>query len=613
MNIDQLRNKFLSFFEARGHAIIPSASLVPENDPSSLFTTAGMQPLVPYLLGQKHPKGVRLVNSQKCVRTGDIEDVGDNRHLTFFEMLGNWSLGDYFKKESIEWSMEFLTSTKEGLGLDPNRLYVTVFKGEQGIPRDEEAIEIWKEVFQSHGIITDVSDDEMIYGNKRIIPLGVEDNFWIAGNTGPCGGDTEIFYDTRPEEGAFVGTFTENVNSFRLIEIWNNVFMEFNKTQDGTYIPLERKNVDTGMGLERTVAVINSQSNVFQGEVFQNIFHEIVRHIHGGISRDQSSHYNDEEELSLRIISDHLRTSVFMIADGVFPSNSEQGYVLRRLLRRSIRHANKIGVTPFTLAEIALNSIVNQYKVVYPELNQYSQLIHDEIYKEEEKFRNTLERGLKEFSKIKGDVSGSQAFNLYQSYGFPLEVIQELAREKHYNVDVEVFHSLLQDHQEKSRVGAEKKFKGGLADTDEMSIRYHTATHLLNAALRKIIGGHVFQKGSNITSERLRFDFSHHQKITDEEKKSIEALVNSWIQLDMLVTCEVMKKEDAEKRGAIGVFGDTYGDEVSVYSIVNENDVISMEFCGGPHVAHTGILGTFSIIKEESVSSGVRRIKAVLS
>ena len=623
MTSDEIRKRFLEFFKKRGHTIIPSASLVPENDPSVLFNTAGMQPLVPFLLGAKHPAGTRIADVQKCVRTGDIDDIGDNRHLTFFEMLGNWSLGDYFKKEAIDWSFDFLTSKEEGLGLDPNRFYVTIFKGEEGIPRDAESIKIWQEVFAKHGITAEVAGadsaeiatqtSEKIAGNVRIIPLGVKDNFWIAGATGPCGGDTEIFYDThtehgKPVEGKLEGNFSELVDSFRLIEVWNNVFMEFNKTADGKYEKLTKQNVDTGMGLERTTVVVNGKNNVFDTDIFVNILEKI----RASATKKTDA---DTDTKAERVIADHVRTSVFMIADGVLPSNTDRGYVLRRLIRRAVRYSDVLGLSDAVLVQLA-DVVIDKFGAAYPNLIENRDLIKETLHKEEEKFRKTLKDGLKQFENISRKIenktlSGLEAFNLYQSYGFPVEVTLELAKEKGISVDLESFNQELKKHQDLSRVGAEKKFKGGLGDTSEKTIQYHTATHLLNAALRQVLGTHVMQKGSNITPERLRFDFAHDEKMTDEQKKKVEDLVNSWIGAKLPVECKELPKTEAEKI-ALHNFNEKYGDVVKVYSIGTPNNYISREFCGGPHITNTSELSHFKITKEEAVSAGVRRIKAIL-
>ncbi len=611
MTSEEIRSKFLEFFKKRGHAIIPSASLIPENDPSVLFNTAGMQPLVPYLLGAKHPAGVRIVDVQKCVRTGDIDDIGDNRHLTFFEMLGNWSLGDYFKKEAIDWSFDFLTSKEEGLGLDPNKFYVTIFKGENGIPRDEESIKIWQEVFAKHNIVAEVAGtDEKVTGNVRIIPLGVNDNFWIAGNTGPCGGDTEIFYDTKAdtETGKPEGNFTELVDSFRLFEVWNNVFMEFNKTVDGKYEKLAKQNVDTGMGLERIAVVVNNKDNVFDTDIFA----EILAKIHTNVTKKTNDVSDRKAE---RVIADHVRAAVFMIADGVYPSNTDRGYVLRRLIRRAVRYSDILGLSDTLLVELA-DVVINKFGKTYSNLIDNRDEIKNALSGEAEKFRRTLKDGLKHFEKIIKDqpktISGTDAFNLFQSYGFPIEITLELAKEKNILVETKSFDEELKKHQDLSRVGAEKKFKGGLGDTSEKTIQYHTATHLLNAALRQVLGEHVMQKGSNITPDRLRFDFSHGEKMTDEQKQRVEDLINGWIKAKLPVEYKEFPKDEAEKI-ALHSFNEKYADIVKVCSIGAEDNFISREFCGGPHVKNTSELsGHFKIQKEEAVSAGVRRIKAIL-
>jgi len=609
MTANELRQKFLDFFKSKEHTIIPSASLVPENDPSVLFTTAGMHPLVPYLLGEKHPAGKRLVDAQKCVRTGDIDEVGDNRHLTFFEMLGNWSLGDYFKEDAIKLSWEFMTEPK-WLGLDPQRIYVTVFKGEDGIPRDEDAIGIWKNIFTNAGISSEIAGDgEVIKENIRIIPLGKNDNFWIAKEIGPCGGDTEMFYDTRPDEGAFNGKFSDYVDNFRLIEIWNDVFMEFNKTADGKYEKLSQQNVDTGMGLERTLAVLNGKADVFETELFQPIFDKI---------KELSSKSYEPEAKSYRIIADHLKTATFMLADGVIPSNVKQGYVLRRLVRRAVRYGKQLGIENNFTKEIA-KIVIRMYSNTYTELRENENKIFEELEKEENKFRKTLEQGLKEFenqkSKIKMQndnaklkIPGKVAFDLYQTYGFPLELIEELGREEGFSIDIGEYDKLFKEHQEKSRTASAGQFKGGLADTSDATKKLHTAAHLMLAALRKVLGDHVLQKGSNITTERLRFDFSHPEKLTPEEIKKVEDLVNKQIQKNLPVVCEENTLEEAKQEGAMGVFESKYGEKVKIYTINN----FSKEICGGPHVDNTSELGKFKITKEESSSAGVRRIKAIL-
>ena len=626
MTSNELRNKFLEFFKSKGHAIIPSASLVPENDPTVLFTTAGMQPLVPYLLGAKHPGGTRVANSQKCIRTTDIQDVGDNRHLTFFEMLGNWSFGDYFKKEAIEWSFEFLTDKEHGLGLNPTRIYITVFKGEEGIPRDDEAIAVWQKVFKEKaGIKADVArDDEIIKGDVRIIPLGVSDNFWIAGSTGPCGPDTEIFYDTRPQEVKINGKFSDFVHSFRLIEIWNNVFMEFSKTSDKKYEKLKSQNVDTGMGLERTLMALNGKETVFETELFQPIFKIIEENIDFDI-----------EEKELRRAADHLKAAVFIISDGILPSNKDRGYILRVLIRlASVSLSKKItSKEEIETAETAVISNIGKTKSVinkiipaifemygnqYPELRQKGQEISRVISEEYDGYIKTLREGKKIlkkeiFNKFKpGErIPGTVLFKLQGTFGLTYAGIKDMLIATGYIADEISENELreeLKKHQELSRAGSEQKFKGGLADHSEIAARYHTATHLLHQALRDILGPHVFQKGSNITVERMRFDFSHPQKMTPEEIKKVEEIVNQKISETLHVRREVMAIEDAKKSGAIGLFEGKYGENVSVYSIGE----FSKEICGGPHVKQTGEIGKFKIIKEEAVSAGIRRIKAVI-
>jgi len=619
MTAQQLRQKYLDFFKSKGHTIIPSASLVPhETDASTLFTTAGMHPLVPYLLGAEHPGGKRVVNVQKCVRTGDIEDVGDNRHLTFFEMMGNWSFGDYFKEEAIKWSFEFLTSP-EWLGLDPKRLYVTTFKGENGIPRDEKAIEVWKETFAQAGMDVSVAgEDEMINNNVRIIPLGTDDNFWIAGATGPCGGDTEMFYDTRPEEGKLEGKFSDLVGNYRLIEIWNDVFMEFNKTADGQYIKLEKPNVDTGMGVERTLMVLSGENTVFETELFQPIFQKLET-----LSK---SKYMDNEETkkAFRIIADHIKTATLMISDGVIPSNTAQGYVLRRIIRRAIRYGKVIGLETDFSQKIA-QVVIDMYGHFYQELPTNKNVIFEELKKEEDKFIKTLEQGLKKFNEIIKNrdnileeyidgkfftryLKGELVFDLYQSYGFPFEITKELAAEHNTDVDEAGFNKELEKHQELSRTASAGMFKGGLADTEGITIKYHTATHLLLAALREILGPETFQKGSNITAERLRFDFNYDQKLTPEQIKQVEDLINQKIGEKIPVELSELPKEEALKIAKVSFDPSKYGDIVKVYKIGD----FSIELCGGPHVNNTEELGRFKIQKEEASSAGVRRIKAVL-
>lgn len=586
-----LREKYLGFFAERGHAVIQSASLIPENDPSVLFTTAGMHPLIPYLMGQSHPKGHRLTDVQKCVRTGDIEEVGDDSHLTFFEMLGNWSLGDYFNHQSIKWSYEFLTS-KKYLGLDPDRISVTVFAGDDDAPRDEDSAKVWEEC----GI-----------PKERIYYLPKKHNWWIAGTTGPCGPDTEIFWDTG--KPACSDHCDPSCDCGKYLEIWNNVFMQFNRQADGTYLPLTQKNVDTGMGLERTVCVLNGFKSVYDIDLFQGAFAKIEE-------LSGKKYDSDPKTMrAMRIIADHVRTSTFLLGDpvGVVPSNVDQGYVLRRLIRRAVRMGNSLGMPKGSIAEIA-KVYIDVYKDVYPELTQNHDKIIDELNKEEDKFSKTLVAGEKEFTKvishIQGNVvPGSTAFKLYDTFGFPIEMTEELAAENGYTVDVEGFKQKFAEHQAKSHAGSEQRFKGGMAEGGGIETTYlHTATHLLQAALRKVLGDEVKQKGSNITPERLRFDFSFSRPMTAEEIAETQRLVNDAIQRDLPITCEEMPVEEARKTGAIGLFGDKYGEVVKVYTMGD----FSKEICGGPHAEHTGQLGHFVIQKEQSSSSGVRRIKAIL-
>lgn len=596
----EIRQRFLKFFEKRGHSIIPSASLVPENDPSVLFNTAGMQPLVPYLLGEKHPLGVRLANCQKCVRTVDIDDIGDNTHATFFEMLGNWSLGDYFKDDAISWSYQFLTSKEEGLGLDPKRLYITVFEGDENAPRDNEALEIWKKV----GV-----------PENRIYFLPAKNNWWSAGDNGPCGPDSEMFYDVTPEG---LGDLTHEQflkadERREVVEIWNDVFMQYEK-KDGKIVgKLAKKNIDTGSGLERVAMVVQGVSNIYDTDLLNDLMLEI-----GDLAMI-------DDLRSKRIVADHLRTATFMIADGVLPSNSDRGYILRRILRRAVRYCDKLGVQEGVLGQLS-HTVINNYEAIYSNLKENEDLIKTEIAKEENKFRKTLIVGLKEFSKLSVEalktnntINGKDAFVLFSSFGFPIDMTVELAKEKGLSVDMKTFDEEMKKHQDLSRVGSEQKFKGGLAGNSDVEIRYHTATHLLNASLRKVLGDHIMQKGSNINTERMRFDFSHPNKMTDEEKKKVEDLVNQKIEEGLPVTFKELPKEEALKLGAMHAFGEKYGDIVKVYIVGDENKpkddpkgVFSMEFCGGPHVENTKTIGKFKILKEEAVSQGVRRIKAVV-
>ena len=588
MKAIEIRNKYLDFFKRHGHAVIPSAPLIPENDPSVLFTTAGMQPLVPYLLGEKHPEGTRLTDFQKCLRTNDIDEVGDNRHLTYFEMLGNWSLGDYFKEESIAMSFEFLT--KE-LGIPVEKLSVTCFAGDEDCQRDEVTASCWRKA----GIPED-----------RIYYFGKDDNWWIAGEEGPCGPDTEMFYDTGKPK------CSENCNPScgcgKYVEIWNNVFMEFFKTKDGKYTKLKQHNVDTGLGLERMTMLLQGKETPFDTELFKPVMDKL----------QELAGENDSIE-SRRIVAEHLRASMMIIQDGGLPSNVDRGYILRRLIRRMVRHLRKLQINLNELGEL-IDLNIETLKEMYPELHQNRNKIKSVIIEEKDKFEKTLERGEREFNKIvnrmknggKDTISGQDLFTLYETYGFPPEVTQDLAREAGLKVDTTEFDKLFKEHQEKSRMGSEQKFKGGLAGTGEQEVRYHTATHLLNAALKVILGKDVHQKGSNITPERMRFDFSCDHKLTDEEKKKVEDLVNEWISRGLDVKCEEMKKDDAIKSGAECMFIEKYPDIVTVYSIGNDKETVSKELCGGPHVKNTSELGHFKIKKEEASSAGVRRIKAIL-
>ena len=579
-----LKDLYINFFVSKGHKQIPSAPVVPENDPTVLFNTAGMQPLIPYLMGEKHPYGTRLCDYQKCIRLTDLDNIGDKTHHTFFEMLGNWSLGDYFKEESISWSFEFLTKVLE---IPVNRLAVTVFEGDKDIPRDEISANVWK----SLGI-----------KESRIAYLGKEDNFWIAGETGPCGGDTEIFYWRSNDE------IPENFdpNDERWVEIWNNVFMEYYKDEEGKVTVLPKKNVDTGMGLERTVAILEGVDDNYLTSVWKPIMSVIEK---------VSGKSYEGNETSMRIIADHIRTSVFIAADptGVKPSNTDQGYILRRLIRRAIRHAKKLGIDINSDWEQQIaQAVMEEYQNYYQELKENKLVVLDVLKNEKIKFNRTLEKGLREFEKILSQtndkINEDQAFKLYDTYGFPIELTVELAKEKNIEVDVIGFKEKFKKHQELSRQGSSNKFKGGLLGNSEVETKYHTATHLLNAALKQVINKDVHQKGSNITPERMRFDFSCDHKLTEEEIKLTEELVNKWIKEDLQVTVEEMKKEEAIKSGAECMFIEKYPDIVTVYKI----GTVSSELCGGPHVKNTGVLGTFKIKKEEASSAGVRRIKAVL-
>ena len=583
MKAIEIRNKYLNFFKEHGHTVIPSAPLIPENDPSVLFTTAGMQPLVPYLLGEPHPAGKRLTDYQKCVRTNDIDEVGDNRHLTYFEMLGNWSLGDYFKEESIQMSYDFLT--KE-LGIPAEKLSVTCFAGDEDCARDEVTASCWKKA----GI-----------PEERIYYFGKDDNWWIAGETGPCGPDTEMFYDTGKPKCS--EECNPSCGCGKYVEIWNNVFMEFYKDENGKYSKLKQHNVDTGLGLERMAMLLQGKETPFETELFAPIMDKLVEL------------QKVDNIASRRIVAEHLRSSMMIICDGGRPSNVDRGYILRRLIRRMVRHMNKLQISLDELVTL-IDLNVENLKEMYPALESNKETIKTVIIEEKDKFVKTLVKGEKEFEKEVGQVKaqgenivpGKVVFRLYDTYGFPPEVTEELATESGMSIDKEEFEKLFKEHQEKSRAGSEQKFKGGLASTGEMETKYHTATHLLNAALKQVLGSHVHQRGSNITAERMRFDFSHPTKMTDEEKKATEDLVNEWIKEAIPVEHLEMKKDDAIKIGAEAMFIEKYGDIVSVYKIGDK----SIELCGGPHVHNTSELGHFKIKKEESSSSGVRRIKAIL-
>ncbi len=586
----ELREMFQSFMESKGHHRIQSASVIPENDPTVLFTTAGMHPLVPYLMGTPHPAGHRLTDVQKCIRTGDIDDVGDSSHLTFFEMLGNWSLGDYFKKEMIPWSWEFLTSP-DYLGLDPDKLAFTVFEGDEDCPRDEEAANLWR----SCG----VKDDHLFY-------LPKEHNWWgPAGITGPCGPDTEMFIITKKPCGP---DCSPACKCGAYLEIWNDVFMQYNKQKDGSFVPLAQKNVDTGMGLERTICVLNGKKTVYETDAFVDIL--------GKIAELSGKTYGaaDADDKAFRIIADHMRTATFILGDdrGVSPSNTDQGYILRRLIRRAVRYGMQLGLQEGFTCRIA-QVVIDQYKAAYPELERNAKFVLEQLKLEEERFERTLKQGNKEFDKVAsrvtdGMIDGLSAFHLYDTYGFPIEMTVELAQERGLKVDLPAFEENFKKHQELSHQGADQKFKGGLADHSVETARLHTATHLLHAALRKVLGDEVAQKGSNITAERLRFDFSFGRKVTKDELAQVEALVNEAIAADVPVVCEEMTVPEAKEKGAIGLFESKYGDRVRTYKMGD----FSFEICGGPHAEHTGELGSFKIQKEESSSAGVRRIKAVI-
>lgn len=589
---DKIRKKYLEFFVSKNHKIISSTSIIPENDPTVLFITAGMQPLVPYLLGESHPQGTKLTNVQRCVRTGDIEEVGDDTHCTFFEMLGNWSLGDYFKEESIRWSWEFLTS-KDWLGIDRDRLYFTVFEGDDDAARDVSSYQHWLD--------QGVSEEHIFFLPKN-------DNWWgPAGKSGPCGPDTEIFIETEKEKCS--GSCNPSCDCGRFIEIWNNVFMEYNKDERGFFTLLNQKNVDTGMGLERILVALNGGS-IYETDVFE----ETIATIQSLVRLENS---DDQMEKSIRIIADHIRTSVFMLGDhkGMAPSNVDQGYVLRRLIRRAARHAQMLSIDDDGLIEVA-RTVVRKYQHVYPELRERNEIITNELKKELERFRKTLINGLKEFEKVVSNIpndqlvlGGKDTFRLYETFGFPIEFTQELASERNLRIDMSEYQEFAMSHRQRSQEGGAKKFKGGLADRSTETTRLHTATHLLHEGLRRVLGESVEQRGSNITAERLRFDFTFHRKVTQEEIKRLEDLVNEQISKGLAISIKEMSVDEAKKMGAIGLFESRYDENVKVYSIGD----FSLEICGGPHVMNTRDLGKFRVIKEESSASGVRRIKAQLT
>lgn len=603
---EEIRLKFLNFFKKRDHIVIPSASLVTPDEKgitnSTLFNTAGMQPLVPYLLGKEHPNGKRLVDVQKCIRTIDIDDIGDKTHATFFEMLGNWSLGDYFKKEAINWSYEFLTDKEQGLGLNPEQLYVTIFEGDANAEKDTEAADIWSEIFKKNNI-----------QGERIFYMPASMNWWEAGENGPCGPDTEMYYDISNKfqgSGLTREQFLSAENERTVVEVWNDVFMQYEK-KDGKIIgKLANPSVDTGAGLERLAMTLQSVDNIYDTDLFESIM---------SVIKNNSSNWNI---VSARIVADHIKASVMLISDGIIPSNTDRGYVLRKLIRRAIRHSDLLGMEQFASLISIVKEVQNIYALVYPNVIgiDQGQYIKKIINDEEIKFRETLKQGLKEFEKLaKNNISGMDAFSLFSSYGFPLELTFELSKEKGISVDVNGFNEQFKKHQELSRTGSEQKFKGGLLDTSEMSIRYHTATHLLHQALYDVLGNDVGQKGSNITPERLRFDFSWTVKMTDSEKSKVEEIINEKIKQALPVNNVILPREEAEETGARHFFAEKYGESISVYYIGNDiKTAYSKEFCGGPHVNNTSDLAgpegkwKFRIIKEEAISQGIRRIKAVI-
>jgi alanyl-tRNA synthetase len=588
MKINDLRSMYLKFFKEKGHSVIASASLIPEDDPSVLFTSAGMHPLVPYLLGQPHPEGVRLTNFQKCIRTTDIDEVGDTTHLTFFEMLGNWSLGDYWKKEAITWSYEFITS-KKLMGLNPDKLSVTVFAGDEDSPRDDEAAEVWRSV----GI-----------PDERIFFLGKEDNWWIAGNSGPCGPCSEMFIevDEMPKCGP---DCRPGCHCGHYVEIWNDVFMMYNKSEDGKYTPLKQQSIDTGMGVERTAAMLQGVPSVFDTEAFIPLIEKIKE-------MSPLEEFSEEEDTQIRIIADHVRSAVMIMADDrqIGPSNVEQGYIVRRLLRKSIHSADRLNITKGFMIDIT-EIVVDMFKDIYKEVERNKEFIIKNLEAEEEKFRKTLTKALRRFGRIfdeSGTVTGEDAFLLFTSFGLPLEMTRDLAEERGIVIDMEEFTKQFEEHREKSRTATQGKFKGGLADHSEAIMKLHTATHLLQAALRKVLGDEVTQNGSNITDERLRFDFSFSRKLTPEEAEQVEKLVNDIITQDLPVEQSFMKYDDAIAKGALAFFKENYGEEVSVYHVGD----FSLELCGGPHMATTGVLGRFKISKQKKIGVGIMRIRAIL-
>jgi len=586
MTANELRQTYIDFFKSKEHKSIPGASLIPENDSTVLFTTAGMHPLVPFLAGEKHPAGKRLVNCQKCIRTGDIDEVGDESHLTFFEMLGNWSLGDYFKKEAIQWSYEFLT---EILSIPVEKLSFSVFEGDDDAPKDEEAAKIWKSL--------GISDENIFYFPKK-------ENWWgPAGQTGPCGPDTEMFYDTGSEKCG--ERCNPSCSCGKYLEIWNDVFMQYNKNEDGTYSPLSQQNVDTGMGLDRVLTILQKKETVFETDLFSKAMALLTELAPNTLNNIKSR----------RIIADHLRTATFLLAEGIVPGRVDQPYILRRVIRRAVRHGRELGIRDNFIDKLG-EIFIEENGEYYKELGKNKDHILDGLKKEEMVFRQTIKKGEKKLKKLFGklkkeertEITGEESFELYATYGFPPELTQELAEEKGYTVNHTDYEAAFEEHQALSRKGAEQKFSGGLADHTEMTTALHTATHLLHEALRKVLGAHVAQKGSNITPERLRFDFSHPEKVTRDKLDEIEALINEQIQANLKVSMVEMSVDEAKKEGAIGLFGDKYGDRVKVYTIGN----FSKEICGGPHVDSLKSLGTFKIKKETSSSAGIRRIKAVL-